>query len=726
MGDAWFRGAWLFVRVEDLVAEGFPEPGVGVLRDRGIVELNPVQEAAVREGLFRGVNLVVSSPTASGKTLVGELALVSAAYGGGMGFYLVPLRALASEIYMGLRVWERLGLRIGVTTGDYVDRGERLGRYDIVVATYERFDSLLRHRPGWLGRLRAVVIDELHVVGDPYRGPVLEMIAARLLGSGTQIIGLSATIGNPGVLAEWLGARLVESSWRPVRLVEGYYDQRRRLIVFADGRSERVGGRVYNNAVTLALHSLSQGHQVLVFVHSRSRAEKWAERLAEHMEAQDTLGGGRAGLVEALRSEATRGEYEKLAPLIARGVAYHHAGLSAAARRVVEEGFRERLIRAVFATPTLAAGVNLPARRVLVSIKRYDPVRGYSAGIPVFEYKQMAGRAGRPRFDDIGESIIYDARSPSEARRYIEGGAEPVESRLGNQRSLRIHALALVASGEAGDLEGLISVFAKTLLSIQYRSRRYVENMLRDIVRWLIRHGFIREREGVLEATELGWVTASTYLDPLSTSRYLGYAAEKSDPGVLWLLHASAMTPDYARSMPYISSRIIDMYEEEAWAMSSDGEIPPPPRDSYEYDLWVKAYVHARMLLDWVSEKPVDEITGVYGVGPGDIYSAKETMAWITGALSRVASAADLRDHAEGLEKLSLRLEHGVREDALELIRIRGIGRVRARLLINNGIRSLRDLASAPLEKLVSIPGIGERLALEIKRQAAELLRGEA
>ncbi len=715
------------MKVEELAGHGLSERAIGVLRKRGIQELNPVQEEAVKKGLLRGANIVVSSPTASGKTLIGELGLVKAVEDGGMGMYLVPLRALASEIHGTLSTWGELGFRVGITTGDYESPGEHLGRYDIVVATYERFDSLLRLKPWWLRRVRTVVVDEMHIISDPHRGPVLEMIMARLLGMGVQVIGLSATIGNPWMLAEWLGAELVESNWRPVQLVEGAYDPRRRLIVFSDGRRERVGKRVYNNAVTLALHSIQQGHQVLVFVSNRKRAETWAAKLAEHLAGQRTLDAGRRGeLVEELRgSAASRGEYEKLAPLIEQGVAFHHAGLSMGARRVVEKGFRERLITAVFATPTLAAGVNLPARRVLVAIKRYDPVRGYSVGIPVFEYKQMAGRAGRPRYDPYGESIIYDARSLEEAKRYIEGRPEPVESKLGNRRSLRIHVLAIIAGGEASGLDGLMEVFEKTLLYKQYRSRRYIENMIREIAGWLRRKGFIEEEGSVYTATRLGWITMATYLDPLSAATYLEMASETPEPGVLWLLHAAAMTPDYARSRPYISGSIIDLYEEEAWSLSDEGAVPPPPSDDYEYDNWLKAYVHARMLSDWINEEPEDRIMEKYGVGPGDIYSAKETMAWITGALSRVAAVQGLDTHSERLSRLSVRLEHGVREDALELIRIKGIGRARARLLIKAGITSLEKLASAKPEQLTRIPGIGPGLARSFIEQARALLAGK-
>ncbi|WFO76381.1 DEAD/DEAH box helicase [Desulfurococcaceae archaeon MEX13E-LK6-19] len=714
------------MKVDRLVDYGFPVDVVEILRKRGINEFNPVQEKAIEAGLFSGKNILVSSPTASGKTLIAELALVKAFLEGKMGVYLTPLKALASEKYEEFKVWESIGAKIGISTGDYESPGEYLGRYNIVVATYERFDSLLRLKPWWLRRVGVVVIDELHMVSDGERGPVLEMIIARIkMMDNVQLIGLSATIGNSLELSRWLGAELVNIDWRPVKLVEGVYDRKAKAIFFSDGRVEKIVHRLSNNILSVVLQSITNGYQVLVFIHNRKRTENYAAELVNHMNLlEHTLDKKRLGeYVEKLKQESpSRMEAEKLGNLIMHGVAYHHAGLSMAARRIVEEAFRERLIKAVFATPTLAAGVNLPARRVIVSIKRYDPSSRRNRDIPVFEYKQMAGRAGRPKYDPYGEAIIIDAGKREEGfKKYVYGRLEPVESKLASERALRIHVLALIAGGEAPSLDALLRVMENTLFYHQFRSKRYLEAKIERIVEDLWEWGMIERRSNMLLPTEIGRIITHTYLDPLTGYEFLEKMKGQDKPGVLRLLHIIASTPDYLRSRPYITASVMDKFEEEAWEQASRELIPVPPDDEADYVYWLQAYVHARMLYDWINEASEDTISQRYGVGPGDIYSARDTAAWIASGLSRIARVAGLGEASMALEKLSIRLEYGVREDALELIKLEGIGRVRARTLIRAGINSLEKLAKTPSRVLVRLPGFGPKIVESIKKQLADM-----
>lgn len=712
------------MKVEKLVEYGLPREYVETLLRNGIDKLNPVQKQAIEKGLFTDKNLVVVAPTASGKTLVGEMALVKKAYEKKIGLYLVPLRALASEKYYDFKKLEKLDFRIGISTGDYESPAEYLGRYDIIVATYERFDSLLRLKPSWLRRIGTVVIDELHMIGDDERGPILEMIIARLLRTNIQVIGLSATIGNPLDLAKWIDAELVDVPYRPVKLVEGIYDRKKHKILFMDGREEKIVHKIGNAALNIALQSISAGIQVLVFVHNRRKTEEWAYKLTEHMGLFQHLIDKRKvdELLKKLKESPSRVEREKLEYLIERGVAYHHAGLSNIARKVVEEGFRNRVIRIVFATPTLAAGVNLPARRVLVSIKRYSPLRRKTVNIPIYEYKQMAGRAGRPKFDPFGEAIIYDANNNSEAMKYIRSPPEPIYSKLNNERSLRIHTLSLIASGDANEMNELMQIYKNTLFYKQYGNlenlKLTIDKVLDELAQWeMIR--FIRDKE--FYATSLGVITSKTYLDPLSVNMFIKNLPEK--PRELYLLFLITMTPDYMRSKPYINSRLVDYYENEAIILAEDNIIPKPENfmgeyyNYYMYKLWAQAFVHAKMLHDWINEVDEDTISEKYGIGPGDIYSARDTASWIAGALSKVARTMNLLSLGEALDKLSIRLEYGVKEDALELIKLQGIGRVRARTLINHGIRTLKDLAKTPPSILEKLPGFGPRVVKFIYEQ---------
>lgn len=195
------------------------------LEKKGFKELRPCQIKAIDAGLFRDNNLLVCTPTASGKTLVAELAaLHSVLNKKGKVVYLVPLRALAAEKFRDFKR-DYPDMRIAMTSGDIDSDDSYLERYDIIIATSEKFDSLLRHKPSWIYKIKLLIVDEVHLLNDVSRGPTLEIIItlSREILPDLQIIGLSATIGNPKEIADWLSANLVVDSWRPVELREGVY-----------------------------------------------------------------------------------------------------------------------------------------------------------------------------------------------------------------------------------------------------------------------------------------------------------------------------------------------------------------------------------------------------------------------------------------------------------------------------------------------------------------------
>ena len=195
-----------------------------VLDKKGIKDLRPAQEKAIAAGLFDGNNLLVCTPTASGKTLVGELGMLwHVKREPVMAIYVVPLRALASEKYKAFTK-SYPELQIAQTSGDMDSDDAYLHRFDIIITTSEKLDSLLRHRAPWLSKVRCVVIDEIHLLNDHSRGPTLEILITLLKSRPIQLIGLSATIGNEEELAQWLNAKLVHDTWRPVKLEKGIYD----------------------------------------------------------------------------------------------------------------------------------------------------------------------------------------------------------------------------------------------------------------------------------------------------------------------------------------------------------------------------------------------------------------------------------------------------------------------------------------------------------------------
>ena len=193
-----------------------------------IEELRPCQEKAVKAGLLERKNLLVCTPTASGKTLIAELAGIKSIMENiGKTIYIVPLKALANEKFKDFKKRYDKYLRVALSIGDLDSVDSYLEGYDLIVCTAEKLDSLIRHHAPWLIKVATVVVDEVHLMNDPGRGPTLEILITMLrqLLENVQIIALSATIGNPEELSEWLNANLVIDNWRPVELKKGVYFQ---------------------------------------------------------------------------------------------------------------------------------------------------------------------------------------------------------------------------------------------------------------------------------------------------------------------------------------------------------------------------------------------------------------------------------------------------------------------------------------------------------------------
>ncbi|WP_434520984.1 ATP-dependent DNA helicase [Halorubrum sp. AS12] len=527
--------------------------GVGeALEAEGVAELYPPQQAAVEAGVTDGESLVAAVPTASGKTLIAELAMLSSIERGGKALYIVPLRALASEKKAEFERWEEFGVTVGVSTGNYDSDGEWLASRDVIVATSEKVDSLIRNGAPWIDDLTCVVSDEVHLVDDSHRGPTLEVTLAKLrkVNPGLQTVALSATVGNADVIAEWLDAELVESDWRPIELRTGVHFGN--AINFDDGSQREVpverGADQTAKLVGDALDTEEdgQGGSSLVFVNSRRNAESSARKLGE-VTAPRLTGDERdrlRDLAEEIRGVSDTDTSEDLADAVEQGSAFHHAGLASEHRSLVEDAFRDRLIKCVSATPTLAAGVNTPARRVIVrDWRRYDGEFGGMKPLDVLEVHQMCGRAGRPGLDPYGEAVLLanDADTQEELfERYVWAEAEPVRSKLAAEPALRTHVLATVASGFAATREGLLSFLDNTLYATQTDDEGRLAAVTDTVLDYLEVNGFVeRDRDGGSEglaATGIGHTVSRLYLDPMS-------AAEILD-GLRTVVDGAEATPD--------------------------------------------------------------------------------------------------------------------------------------------------------------------------------------
>ncbi len=674
-----------------------------ILEQDGIASLYPPQALAV-DPVLDGESLLLACPTASGKSLIAYLALLRAARAGRTGLYLVPLRALATEKGEELAKFEELGVRVGISIGDFDLPAERLEKLDILVATSEKADGLLRRGSPWLDRLGVVVADEVHLMRDPDRGPTLEVSLTRLRRRypDLQIVALSATVGNSEELADWLRARHIASAFRPVPLKLGVYSDGR--ILFTDLSHRDIPGR--EEAVPRLVRTVVEdGGQALVFVNSRRASQQLAENLVPTVRPLLTAAEReRARLANAelgnTSDEDTEG-LRQLSGLIPSGVAFHNASLTNPERRVVERAFRDRALKVLVATPTLAAGINLPARRVIVrDTSRYDGRLGLQAPIPALEIHQMLGRAGRPRYDPAGEAVLI-ARTPDDEDRlldqYLSAPPEPVESRLAAEPALRMHLLALVASGAVTGERDLEEFFAATFYGHTLPLAELTAKVS-GVRAFLEEHELLEPGPG-LRATSFGHLTSQLYLDPLSAIVLRGVLARAPiGVGTFPLLAAIAATPDLA---PVFlrggeEADLLTRYTDEAEELLVKPEEPPLGLD---LEFFLSTLKTAEVLEAWTREVPIVELTQRFGIGAGDLRNKVEDAEWLLFAAGRLAVAFQRR-LGRPIDDLSFRVRYGVKEELLDLVRLRGIGRVRARMLYRAGFPDRESIRQAPIDRL--------------------------
>ncbi|MEM3578977.1 MAG: DEAD/DEAH box helicase [Candidatus Bathyarchaeia archaeon] len=717
-----------------------PESVKEVVLKSGIVELYPPQEEAVKAGALEGRNLVLASPTASGKTLVAELcALKHVLEGDGKVLYLTPLRALANEKYEEFKKYSVItkpdGKRIsvGISTGDYDSSDPWLERYDIIVATNEKVDSLLRHKAKWLDGVSLVVADEVHLLNEVERGPTLEVVLARLMQTNPdiQILALSATINNVEEIASWLRAGYITTEWRPIVLKEGVLLHNE--VQFKDGDAKKIEKEIKNPAINLALHTVKTGGQALIFAATRKSAVALAKKTAKKIEEVLSKPAKRALEREAERilgaGEKTRIS-ELLAELVRCGVAFHHAGLGGEHRKIIEDAFREGKIKVLTATPTLAFGVNLPARTVVIyDYRRYEPGYGYYP-ISVLEYKQMCGRAGRPKYDKIGEAVIV-ARTGDEAdylmESYVLAKPERIWSRLAVERILRSHVLATIAADYAHTEAGIYEFFGKTFYAYQYDVAA-IKGMIAKILKFLYDEEMIDVSGVNVYATRFGKRVSELYIDPVSA--VIIRDALRQKPPLLTefsLLHMICHTPDMGPILrPYTSEldKVAVFLEEH-----QDEFIVPVPDewgDRIGYEQFLGEVKTAMVLKAWIEEASEDEIIEKYRVQPGDLYRTIESAKWLLYATHELAMLFGNKEIPPIANELMERVEKGVKKELLPIVRLEGVGRVRGRILYNAGYKTIEDLKHAQIEDLTSLPLIGSKLAKKIKEQVGGFVKKEA
>ncbi|MCD4740438.1 DEAD/DEAH box helicase [archaeon] len=699
--------------IRELSRYGFQESVIHILEERGIQKLNPVQEAALKtKFLENNANLVVASPTASGKTLITELAALNMIQQGKKVAYTCPLRALASEHYDTFKKYKKTGINIALSIGDYDSSDPWLSKYDLVLTTNEKLDSLFRHRSKFIPNIGLLVIDEVHLL-DTNRGPTLETIITRFkqLFPQVQIVALSATIPNAEELADWLDAELVHKNWRPTKLVQGVYCQ---PILETDEGTREIESSLKTPVAQLCNDTLSRGGEALVFVNTRRSAEAEAERLkpvtSKHCDAKK-LEKLSENILNSL--ETPTRQCRRLADCVKNGVAFHHAGLVQKQRKLIEDAFRKETIKVISATPTLAMGINTPADTVIIrDVTRYTS-RGL-VHINVGEYQQLAGRAGRPNYGKDGLAIIL-ARDEGQRYdymdRYVHGEPEQIKSKMGFEPVLRTQLLASIALHFTPSQEKLDEFLMHSFYAHTYGEIDSLRHQIRRILQELDEMGFI-EIGDELMATELGKRVTELYLDPFSAHTLLsGVEREMEELGWLYLITSTE------ELKPYLHVKVKE--ESKMWNSANSLEkelgIDTVNLDYSEYD-FLEKFKSSLLLRDWINEKTDETILEEYGIAPGILRTRISNAEWISYAGEELCKIVGVS--GSGFRKMRRRLKYGVKAELLPLIGLRGIGRIRARKLFQASIKKTSDLEKVPLEDLSRILGL--KTAVSIKKQLGQ------
>lgn len=730
------------MRVETLEAYNVASDVLAIWRESVGAELLPVQERAVKEfGLFGEGNLIVFSPTSSGKTFIGEMAAVKAARENMKVLYLVPQKALAEEKFEEFRRrYGGAGITVVVSSRDHREFDAEIERreFQIAVVVFEKAQAMLVARPQLMEAVGLVVVDELQLITDETRGPSLELLLTklRIARSRPRILGLSAVLGRAQALADWLDARLLVDTRRPIELRKGVlcrgsftYNEHnsgaRGTESFADPRAEKRHDLVLAAADEL----VRRGEQVLVFLPDRASTVSFARLLADRVPLP-TL----EVAIEELREHEETHARDALLEVLGNSVAFHNSDLSPEERRLVERHFRSGGIRALFSTSTLAMGMNLPVKNVILDGKRWQYLRRYSRwsleDVSKSEYENMSGRAGRLAFtNDFGRSMLV-TNSPFEAdvwlRHYAGGDFEDIVPTL-KDAPLENHVVNLLASGMAQSRDGLqellLSSFTGVMHWTQKMSREDFVTALGRAVALCVEGGLVREAaDSSLSVTDLGRACATKGIGVDTGIAFAAWAREAKAAALseIEILTAVSLAP--AGGEVYVNMSNDERYRADYRAQilqqaESAGVADRPVFRRLSEDQWAveyetaKALKKALFLADWIAEVRTKDIERRYRVWAGSLRRVGEEYAWLVEGLGAIAKACGWPDaRSREVEGLSERLAHGVRADALPIarLRVRGLGRTLVRRLLDAGFTdpdALRNAGPEPVRRALNHSG---------------------
>lgn len=666
-----------------------------------IKEFNPAQKAVIESGYLEDKsNYIISIPTASGKTVLGILPALKTILNGGKAVYAAPLLSIQNEKVKEFKAFEEHGIKVG----------KHPSNSDLSVMVFESFDALTRFSWNVLREVDTLIIDEFHMIGEYSRGPTLEsaITRAKIINPSLRIIALSATLKNIDEIEQWLDGKTVEHDYRPVPLNKEVLD------------AEMFNTKNKNDVIVKIVEkAIEDNSQALSFVSTRRFTESLATYVAKKIDKKTTNEQKQKfkqvadKLLEVPKKKGSLPTTTclKLAEAAEKGVVFHHAGLFNEQKEIIEDEFRKGNILMITATPSLMYGVNLPSKYVVIR----DHTRWTSNGpasIPVFDYEQMSGRAGRPQYDDVGYSYLV-AKTMDEAfdleARYVNGEIELTNSKLiDNKDAIYKQIIAQIASSLSKNLDDLNDFFGKTLYGFQMKNNPSMSMFAQDSLNWelesalefLLQNGIIRATPEGLKTTDFGNLIAKSNYAVETAVKIKEYVStmEKLNPAEM--IYALAETPD----LPLISFK---------GRKSKD-----PVRDKLsECGLFAvdigNPEATAVSLIEWIDERNEYEIENAYNVYSASTrrsaYEASRLVKFAKNTLEVLGNYSNLKD----MDYLSARLYYGVKEDIIPLVvGVKRLGRKRARLLMKTFGDNLSEASEKELQK---VEGIGSKLAGKVK-----------
>jgi helicase len=506
-------------------------------------------------------------------------------------------------------------------------------------------------------------------------------------------------------------------------------------------QATKIERRYADPVINLALDTIEREKQALIFVNAKRSAEKVATDILLKIKAtpkEEVLKRLAESILKA-PSQPTE-QCQRLAKAVEKGIAFHHAGLDPKQKEIIEDAFRGGTIPIIACTPTLAAGLDLPAFRTIIrDLKRYTGSWGMQH-IPVLEYHQMAGRAGRPGKEEYGEAICLAANTPEKEmiiQTFLKGDAEPIYSKLAVEPVLRTYVLSLVASGFIASIEDAITFFKKTFWAKQFGDMHKLQTILERVIELLRSYMFlvsgeeaktkqsagafqsgsklISGQKSPLRATPLGERVAQLYIDPLTAHGIIEALKRAKEPTTFAYLHVLCNTLEMRPHMT-VRTREVEAIEDELVRYKDDLIQEEPDMFDYGYQDFLNAFKTALAFRDWLDEAGEDVLYERYGLRPGELRAKLSILDWLCYCSYELTRLIDQKQHTTPLYKIRTRLSYGVKEELLPLLRFKGIGRVRARLLYNHQIRHSGDIRKASLEQLAGI--IGKKTAEKLKKDA--------